>query len=58
MEFDELDDIMDVDTLTIVLGLSKNTVLKLLRAGEIPGKRVGRKWRVTKEMLIRYLHGK
>lgn len=55
MNFDELDDILDVKALMVVLGLSKNTVLKLLKQGNIPGKKVGREWRVLKSELINYL---
>jgi excisionase family DNA binding protein len=55
--FDEYDDILDTYALQYILGLSKNTVLKLLQNGTIPSKKVGKKYRILKEDLIHYLHG-
>lgn len=53
--FDEYDEILDTYALQYILGLSKNTVLKLLQNGTIPSKKVGKKYRVLKQDLIRYL---
>ena len=53
--FDEYDDVLDTYALQYILGLSKNTVLKLLQNGTIPSKKVGKKYRVLKQDLIRYL---
>lgn len=55
MMFEDLDDILNVATLTEVLGMSKNTVLKLLASGELPGKKIGREWRILKSELIKSL---
>ena len=55
--FDEYDDILDTCALQYILGLSKNTVLKLLQNGTIPSTRVGKKYRVLKSDLLAYLHG-
>lgn len=52
---DEFDEILSVEALTIILGMSKNTILKLLNEGVIPGRKVGKKWRVLKEELIESL---
>ena len=53
---DEYDDILDTYALQYILGLSKNTVLKLLQNGTIPSKKVGKKYRILKSDLITYLH--
>ena len=53
--FDEYDDILDTYALQYILGLSKNTVLKLLQNGTIPSKKVGKKYRILKTDLIHYL---
>ena len=54
--FDEYDDILDTCALQYILGLSKNTVLKLLQNGTIPSRRVGKKYRILKSDLLAYLH--
>ena len=38
-----------------VLGVSKWTILKMARKGELPGKKVGREWRFVKSELKRWL---
>lgn len=39
------------------LGVHPQTIYKLLRTGELPGKKVGQLWRIPKEGLVRYLEG-
>ncbi|MEW6228394.1 MAG: helix-turn-helix domain-containing protein [Bacillota bacterium] len=39
----------------IYLGVHPQTVYKLLRTGELPGRKVGQLWRIPKETLMRYL---
>ena len=52
---EDYEDILDAYTVAYILGLSRATTLKLLRNGTIPGTKVGRKWRVTKNNLLRWL---
>jgi len=39
------------------LGLSKNTIYKLVRSGEIPAKKSGNQWRISKAILDEFLKG-
>lgn len=39
------------------LRLCSHTVSKLARAGQIPGRRIGREWRFLRSELEKYLHG-
>ena len=39
------------------LGLSKVTLYKFLRSGEIPARKIGRQWRISKVALQRFLAG-
>lgn len=52
---EEYDDILSVGCLNQILGLGKNTTLKLLKTGEIPAKKVGHQWRILKKDVIQYL---
>lgn len=36
----------------VVLDLSRGTVLRLIKAGEIPAQRYGRQWRVPRHLLM------
>jgi len=39
------------------LGISKVTLYKLLKNGEIPGRRLGYQWRISKAALDEFLKG-
>ena len=39
------------------LDISYRKALKLLRSGELEGKKIGKSWRVTENQLRRYLEG-
>jgi excisionase family DNA binding protein len=41
-----------------VLQLSVRKVLDLLRTGELPGRHVGRQWRISESSLISFLEGR
>lgn len=47
--------LLRVTDVSDVLGVHINTVKKLILAGQIPAKKVGREWRVTKEDLRAYV---
>jgi len=39
------------------LGVSPQTVYRLLRSGELPGRKIGQQWRIHKGELEAYLRG-
>ncbi len=51
----EYPDVMNVDQLCEILGVSKKTGYKLLQTNAIPNRKVGRAYRVAKIHLIAYL---
>lgn len=53
---EEYDDILSVFCLMEILGIGKNSALKLVQTGEIRAKKIGGKWRVLKDDLILYLN--
>ena len=46
--FDQYEDLLNVNCVMEILGIGRNTALKLLKTGEIPAKKVGREWRIVK----------
>jgi excisionase family DNA binding protein len=54
--FKEHPDVMDVQQISRLLGVSTKTVYKLLRDGSLPSLKVGREFRVTKVAVIRYVN--
>ena len=53
---EDYDDILSVYCLMQILGIGKNTALRLVQTGEIPAKKVGGKWRIMKSEVINYLY--
>lgn len=45
-EFKELPPLLDTDTLSRLLGITRAGVVKMLERGDLPGFRLGRFWRV------------
>jgi excisionase family DNA binding protein len=39
------------------LGVHTQTIYKLLRAGKLPGRKIGQLWRIPREELLMYLRG-
>jgi excisionase family DNA binding protein len=62
-QFDVLDELglpdqpglLDVRGAAALLGVSANTVYALFRKGELPGRKVGRKWITTKAAVLRWI---
>ena len=54
-DLSEFDDILNSFAVEYILGLSRSTTLRLLRNGTIPGKKIGRQWRILKSDLILFL---
>jgi excisionase family DNA binding protein len=50
-----LQEILDVEGAAAALGVSRRLVLRLLRAGELPGKKVGREWRILRSAIVGWL---
>lgn len=48
-------EVMSVRDAADYLGLSRNTVYRLVRSGEIPAKRFGNQWRISKAILDKFL---
>lgn len=49
--------VLDAEGAARLLHVSTKTVLKLARAGEIPGMKVGREWRFARVALIEHVAG-
>ena len=52
---EKVDAIMTIEELAVYLQLHPLTVRSLARAGELPTFKVGRQWRVKRDMLDRWL---
>ena len=52
---DKLDPIMTIDEVAEYLDLHPLTVRRLARDGEIPAFKVGRQWRIKRELLDRWI---
>lgn len=48
-------EILTAEDAAAILRCDYETVLRLLRAGELPGVKVGRQWRISRANLIRYV---
>lgn len=48
-------DILTLKELQELLHIGKNTALKLVQSGDIESFKVGYKWRILKESVIRYI---
>lgn len=53
--FKDYDDVLNVEQVSILLGLSNKTVYRLLRIGEIESKRIGHIFRIPKVNVMKYL---
>lgn len=50
-------DILEVKQICEILKINRGTAYKLLNSGVIPYRRIGKGYKIPKEMLIRYLIG-
>jgi excisionase family DNA binding protein len=48
-------EILNVHGIAALLAVSTDTVYELLQAGELPGRKVGREWRTTRNAVMRWL---
>ena len=49
--------VLTVEQAGQLLQMPPDTVRKLLSAGRLPGRKVGREWRLTRQALIDYVSG-
>lgn len=49
------DDILKLEQVTELLGVSEKTLIKLLREEHIPARKIGREWRFSKDALMQWL---
>jgi excisionase family DNA binding protein len=50
-------DVLDVRGAAGLLSVSADTVYALFVKGDLPGRKVGRKWLTTKEAVLRWIEG-
>jgi excisionase family DNA binding protein len=48
-------DVLDVNGIAALLTVSADTVYDLLKSGELPGRKVGRKWLTTRSAVMRWI---
>lgn len=53
----ELEQVMTVVEVAAALRVSRATVYRLVRAGELPGMRVGKSVRVARRVVEEFMHG-
>lgn len=49
------EDVLDPLEAAEVLKVSRGTLLRLANEGKIPGKKIGRQWRFSRQMLLEWL---
>ena len=54
-DISELNDVITVDDICVVLGIGRNTAYQLLKSGEIPSRRIKRKYIIPRKALILYV---
>jgi excisionase family DNA binding protein len=52
---DEKDKVIDINSLSEYLDISKSTLYKLAQGGKLPGQKVGKHWRFRKETVDKWL---
>ncbi|MFH0943935.1 MAG: helix-turn-helix domain-containing protein [Planctomycetota bacterium] len=45
-------EILNIDEAAVLLGVSTKTFAKVLRDGEIPGRKIGREWKFARRALV------
>jgi excisionase family DNA binding protein len=49
------DRVLTIEELSDYLHISKSTLYKLVKEGKVPGQKIGRHWRFSKEALDKWL---
>lgn len=55
--FETSSDLLTVDDLCTITGLSSQTVRSEMRAGNLPARKIGRRWFVPRTALVAYFEG-
>ena len=55
---DEYTDVLNTTDICTILRIGRKTAYQLLNSGEIPCKRIGRQYKISKASLIEYLQKK
>jgi len=55
--FQNYPDVVDVDNLSLMLGISKKLAYKLVKDGDISSVKVGRSYKIPKAFIVQYLVG-
>jgi excisionase family DNA binding protein len=50
-------EILNIDGAAALLGVSVKTFSKVLREGDVPGRKVGREWKFSRQALIDWIGG-
>ena len=50
-------EILNIDGAAALLGVSVKTFSKVLRQGDVPGRKVGREWKFSRQALIDWIGG-
>jgi len=50
-------EILDVQATADMIGISKDAVYDLFKKGELPGRKVARRWLTTRDSVLRWLKG-
>ena len=50
-------EILDVQATADTIGISKDAVYTLFKKGELPGRKVARRWLTTRDAVLRWLKG-
>jgi len=48
--------LLDLEEAAEVMGVERTTVYRLVRAGEIPALKIGKLWKVPKDLLLEWIH--
>lgn len=55
MNFDDFGDVLFPGDVMMILGIGKNTFLKLIHTEQLKAFRVGKQWRILKSDLIKFM---
>jgi len=55
---EDRDPVLTLDELSAYLKVSKSTLYKLVQDGKVPGQKVGRHWRFSREVIDRWMAGR
>jgi len=55
---EDRDPVLTLDELSAYLKISKSTLYKLAQDGKVPGQKVGRHWRFSRQVIDRWMEGR